>query len=699
MPINKNYTMKALNKRAKISIYGDVGMISGDIKKDLNSFGDVNEIHYQINSYGGYVSEGFTIADDLTNTGAKLISEGMGVAASIAAYLLIIPDKNKGGEVWAHENSLIMFHNPSGCAWGEAKLLKAEADALEKIEDILINTIMKRIKGLTKEEVRQKVADTWYLTANEAKALGLVDKVLEKIEVEEPKTDLKIIIPENIKGIAFTNKINAEPKPANKGVNMHKCKLCGKEIAEGQEMCFECACKKEREEAKAAEKTRIQNINTICRASKLSDEFINKLVDSGKTVDQCTVEIAEEIKSAADGGNGKGTFLPPKNTDPKVNKDEADKFRAHATNCLSVVCGLEKDPQKIAEARKDQPVNGLHSLMRRSLALKGIDTLWMDADELYRKAFTNMSTSDIPAILADVQNKSLEAGYNSHGPTFQAWCGTKNVKDFKEVKTIKMSDFSDMDDMPEGSRFKFGKFTDKQEKAFISTKGKASVISREMWINDDLDSISRIPYLMSASMARRLNRDVYGVLTANALAGPAMEEVSNMFLANNGNLVSGGDIGVPSVATIAATENLLLTQKSPKPSKDAPDVFLNTPARYLITGTNNRTAILQLLMTPYDISSNIAGVYNPYAKNIVPIFDPYLQSLLTAANKADGWYLAADPNVLESIGVAYLNGYTTPTIRSDASRADEALGLIYTIYFDYGVYASDFRGIAFNSKA
>ena len=114
MPINKNYTMKALNKRAKISIYGDVGMISGDIKKDLNSFGDVNEIHYQINSYGGYVSEGFTIADDLTNAGAKLISEGMGVAASIAAYLLIIPDKNKGGEVWAHENTIIMFHNPSG---------------------------------------------------------------------------------------------------------------------------------------------------------------------------------------------------------------------------------------------------------------------------------------------------------------------------------------------------------------------------------------------------------------------------------------------------------------------------------------------------------------------------------------------------------------------------------------------------------
>jgi hypothetical protein len=101
-------------------------------------------------------------------------------------------------------------------------------------------------------------------------------------------------------------------------------------------------------------------------------------------------------------------------------------------------------------------------------------------------------------------------------------------------------------------------------------------------------------------------------------------------------------------------------------------------------------------MTPYDVNSVIPGVYNPYANNIIPVFDPYLQSLLTNAGMDDGWYLAADPNVLESIGVAYLNGYTTPTIRSDYARADEALGLTYTIFFDYGVYASDYRGIAFN---
>ncbi len=665
-------------------------MISGDIKKDLDSFGDVNEIHYQINSYGGYVSEGFTIADDLTNTGAKLISEGMGIAASIAAYLLIIPDKNKGGEVWAHENTIIMFHNPSCYAWGESKLLRAEADALEKIEDILINTIMKRIKGLTKEEVRQKVADTWYLTAKEAKALGLVDKVLEKIEVEEPKTDLKMIIPENFKRIAFTNNIHAEPKSANKGVDMPKCK-CGKEIAEGQEMCFECAVKKEKEEAKAAEKNRIQNINAICRASNLSDDFINYLVDSGKTVDQCSSEIAEEIKKANDKG-----FVNPESKLPEVIKDESDKFREHAVNSLSVVAGLEKDPQKINDIKKDQPINGLHSLMRRSLALKGVDTLSMNPDQLYRSTFTNMSTGDIPAILADVANKSLAAGYKTYGPTFQAWCGTRTVSDFKEVKIIKMSDFSDIDDMPEGSRFKLGKFADKQEKASVSTKGKAVVISREMFINDDLDSITKGAALMSASMGRRLNRDVYSTLTSNNLDGPAMLEVANMFADGNGNKATGAAVGAPSVTTIAATETLLLTQKSPKPSKDSPDVFLNVPARYLITGTNNRVGVLQLLMTPYDVNSNIPGVYNPYANNIIPVFDPYLQSLLTNAGMDDGWYLAADPNVLESIGVAYLNGYTTPTIRSDFARADEALGLTYTIFFDYGVYASDYRGIAFN---
>ena len=205
--------------------------------------------------------------------------------------------------------------------------------------------------------------------------------------------------------------------------------------------------------------------------------------------------VQAKLQKRSKKANDKG-FVNPERKLPEVIKDESDKFREHAVNSLSVVAGLEKDPQKINDIKKDQPINGLHSLMRRSLALKGVDTLSMNPDQLYRSTFTNMSTGDIPAILADVANKSLAAGYKTYGPTFQAWCGTRTVSDFKEVKIIKMSDFSDIDDMPEGSRFKFGKFADKQEKASVSTKGKAVVISREMFINDDLDSITkrRCPY-------------------------------------------------------------------------------------------------------------------------------------------------------------------------------------------------------------
>jgi hypothetical protein len=61
--------------------------------------------------------------------------------------------------------------------------------------------------------------------------------------------------------------------------------------------------------------------------------------------------------------------------------------------------------------------------------------------------------------------------------------------------------------------------------------------------------------------------------------------------------------------------------------------------------------------------------------------------------------LAADPNVLETVGIAYLNGYTTPTLRGDEARATEPLGIIYTIFFDYGIYVADYRGIVFNPAA
>lgn len=681
--------MKASGGKAVIDIYEDIGswgISSADFKRELRGYGKLSEIELSINSYGGVITDGFAMYNDLKETGANITVTIKGIAASIASYLAMA-----GNYIKSHENSFLHIHNPSVWMIGGSDDLRREADVMDEMKDSIIKAYMTHAKGLSYEEISRMMDETTYLNAKRALELGFIDEILDPIEIEEPETNTNIIIPENYKRLIFTNRIQPV-KPVNKGGKMN-CPICGKhELADGQEMCFDCAVKKEREEAKAAEKVRIKNINAICRASNLSDDFINYLVDSGKTVDQCSSEIAEEIKKANDKG-----FVNPERKLPEVIKDESDKFREHAVNSLSVVAGLEKDPQKINDMKKDQPINGLHSLMRRSLALKGVDTLSMNPDQLYRSTFTNMSTGDIPAILADVANKSLAAGYKTYGPTFQAWCGTRTVSDFKEVKIIKMSDFSDIDDMPEGSRFKLGKFADKQERASVSTKGKAVVISREMFINDDLDSITKGAALMSASMGRRLNRDVYSTLTSNNLDGPAMLEVANMFADGNGNKATGAAaVGAPSVATIAATETLLLTQKSPKPSKDSPDVFLNVPARYLITGTNNRVRVLQLLMTPYDVNSAIPGVYNPYANNIIPVFDPYLQSLLTNAEKEDGWYLAADPNVLESIGVAYLNGYTTPTIRSDYARADEALGLTYTIFFDYGVYASDYRGIAFN---
>lgn len=688
MKNKKWYTMKALNKKAEITVFADIGywgITAEDFSKELKSHGNLDFIDLKINSYGGEVFDGFSIYNMLKETGANITVTITGIAASIASYIAMV-----GNTIKIHGNAMIMIHNPSVCMCGEAKDLKREAEVLENMKDSAVKAYKRAKTNLTDLEISELMDKTSYITAEKALEYGFVDEVLEAVEVEEPETNSAISIPINYRKKIFTNKAPAGKEPV-KEVKM-KCPKCGKhDILEGQIMCVDCARAQEREEAKAAERMRINGINAICRASGLSDEVVQKFVDSGKDVSDLSGEISEEIKKAKN-------FTPsePNGGKPfQVNKDESDKFRMHASNCLAVVCGVEKDPAKIADSKKDVMVGSIHALMRKQLKRSGVDTDSMSAGDLVRHSMS-MGSSDLPAILADVANKAMGNAFVQQPTTYQQWCGTKDVPDFKTVNVVKMSDFSGIDDMPEGASFSFGKVSDKKETASVGTKGKAFRIPREALVNDDLDAISKIPALMAGAMARKLNRDVYVSLTSNSLAGPAMTEVTNMFHTDNGNIVSGvGKVGIPSVATISATELYLMSQKAPKPTPDSDDVYLSIPARYLITGTAQKLTVQQVLGAAYDISKSIVGVPNPYNNTIIPIFDQQLQALLAGTNP-NGWYLAADQNIMESIGIAYLQGNRTPTMRSEASRVSEALGIVYDIFFDYGIYAADYRGIVYN---
>jgi hypothetical protein len=460
------------------------------------------------------------------------------------------------------------------------------------------------------------------------------------------------------------------------------------------------AHKREIEEAaQDAERTRIIDITSRCDKFNLSAEFKNELIAKKVPVDQAISKILDKV---AEGNN----VVPPQ---PIIVKDEADKFRMHAQQSLQVAVGLEKDAKVVADMRKNPGPRDLHGLTRACLIQEGRLTPNqvgnLNAQDLashaIRMAGSAVGSSDLPAILADTMNKSFTLGMENTPSTFQQWVKETENTDFRAKSMTKLSSFGDIDDMPEGMPFKSGKFSDKKETVTVSTKGKKLSITRQVIVNNDTDAINSIPLLMGAAIKRRQNKDAYDLLAYNSLVGPVMAEdsVALFNAASHSNLKTSS--GTVSVTSLGVAEAMLMDMPLQKGSTDqVSSAFSGATAKYLITGTANRIPILQLLgssTVAFDTAGITAVKPNPYAGNyITPVFDPYLQSLITAGSAGNSWYLAADQMQMGSLVIAYLSGNRTPTLRSEPSGVGDALGIEWDVFYDWGFAFEDYRGIIYN---
>ncbi|MBZ7942094.1 ATP-dependent Clp endopeptidase proteolytic subunit ClpP [Campylobacter molothri] len=134
------------------------------------------DIYLYINSPGGVITSGFSIYDTMNYIKPDVCTICIGQAASMGAFLLSCGAK---GKRFALPNSRIMIHQPLGGARGQATDIEIQAKEILRLKTIL--------NDILAENTRQKVAkiakDTerdFFMSAQEAKEYGLIDKVLEK---------------------------------------------------------------------------------------------------------------------------------------------------------------------------------------------------------------------------------------------------------------------------------------------------------------------------------------------------------------------------------------------------------------------------------------------------------------------------------------------------------------------------------------
>lgn len=137
-----------------------------------------DDIFLYINSPGGSISSGLAIYDTINYIKSDVSTICVGLAASMGAFLLLAGTK---GKRIALENSEIMIHQPLGGVSGQATDIKIVSEHIHNIK----NKINKIIASKTNQSIKKIEKDTdrdYYMSANDAREYGIVDKILKKKE-------------------------------------------------------------------------------------------------------------------------------------------------------------------------------------------------------------------------------------------------------------------------------------------------------------------------------------------------------------------------------------------------------------------------------------------------------------------------------------------------------------------------------------
>jgi ATP-dependent protease ClpP protease subunit len=167
---------------AEVRIYDEIGfwgVTAKDFIAQLDAAASsAAQVVVAVNSPGGDVFDAFAIYNALRRYTGKVTTRVDGIAASSASLVVMA-----GDTIIMPANAMMMIHNPWTIAAGDASALRSTADAMEKTEASFVAAYAGR-SGLSDEEVGNMAdAETW-LTAAEAKALGLCDEIEDPVRLQ-----------------------------------------------------------------------------------------------------------------------------------------------------------------------------------------------------------------------------------------------------------------------------------------------------------------------------------------------------------------------------------------------------------------------------------------------------------------------------------------------------------------------------------
>ncbi len=163
-----------------ILVYGEVNdAMSASVIAQLlflSSQSKEKDIYLYINSPGGSVSAGLAIYDTMKYVSPNIVTIGMGMCASMGAFLLSSGEK---GKRFALPNTKIMIHQPAGGVNGKATDIMIIAEEIIKTKKLL-NQILSANTNQPLDKIEKDVELDYYMNTYEAKDYGIIDDILSR---------------------------------------------------------------------------------------------------------------------------------------------------------------------------------------------------------------------------------------------------------------------------------------------------------------------------------------------------------------------------------------------------------------------------------------------------------------------------------------------------------------------------------------
>jgi phage major head subunit gpT-like protein len=418
------------------------------------------------------------------------------------------------------------------------------------------------------------------------------------------------------------------------------------------------------ERARAEERHRIATIHDAARKLGVAASVADDLVARGMALDAARAALIDAA-AARDAAQ---------ETRPHVRTGGLD---ATETRRSAVEAALlhRYDPGRftLSDAAREWRGLSLIEMARGWLEAEGVRVRGLSRDEIATRALH--TTSDFPAILAGVTNRTLRGAYETAPRTYTAIARRTTVADFKLVHRLQLGEAPQLEKVNESGEFKRGTIGEAQETYRIETFGKVIGITRQVIINDDLDAFTRVPSLFGTAAATLESDVVWSIFTAN----PAMADGAALFHASHKNLAGTG--AALDVAGLAKARTSMAQQRG----LDGKTI-LNVRPSFLVVPTALELSAEQLLAQNI-VPAKAADVVPSSIRSLAVIAEPRLDP----ASGAVPWYLVASPAAIDTIEYAYLEGQEGVAL--ETRMGFDVDGIEIRARLDFGAKAIDWRGL------